>query len=299
MRALDLRRQFSLLEDGRFRLLFFATFASGIGNWLAVIALQIDVYDRTESGWWVGALLIANILPAVFLGLLAGPLVDRLSRKALMVGSDVLRLGVFVALPFASSATVVVILAALAGIGNAFFRPAVLAGLPNLVPEERLSTANALLQLVEWTTTAVGPIVGGAIVAASGPDLAYWVNAVTFGDLGAARARDPGAAAAERPPDRARPLGRAGRGLRRRAPLARAAVRPDRLVDRHGRDRADQRRRGVPRQAVVRLRRLRLRAALDGLRHRPDPGRARRRVARPARHRRRRTSSCSRSSPSA
>ena len=56
-----------------------------------------------------------------------------------------------------------------------------LAGLPNLVPEERLSTANALLQLVEWTTTAIGPIVGGAIVAASGPDLAYWVNAVTFG----------------------------------------------------------------------------------------------------------------------
>jgi dTMP kinase len=180
VRALDLRRQFSLLEDGRFRLLFLATFASGIGNWLAVIALQIDVYDRTESGWWVGALLIANILPAVFLGLLAGPLVDRLSRKALMVGSDVLRFGVFVVLPFAGSATAVVILAALAGIGNAFFRPAVLAGLPNLVPEERLSSANALLQLVEWTTTAVGPIVGGAIVAASGPDLAYWVNAVTF-----------------------------------------------------------------------------------------------------------------------
>jgi MFS family permease len=42
-------------------------------------------------------------------------------------------------------------------------------------------SANALLQLVEWTTTAVGPIIGGAIVAASGPDLAYWVNAVTFG----------------------------------------------------------------------------------------------------------------------
>ena len=181
MRALDLRRQFALLEDGRFRLLFLATFASGIGNWLAVIALQIDVYDRTHSGWWVGALLIANILPAVFLGLLAGPLVDRLSRKTLMIGSDLLRLGVFVALPFAGSATWVVLLAALAGIGNAFFRPAVLAGLPNLVPEERLSTANALLQLVEWTTTAIGPIVGGAIVAASGPDLAYWVNAVTFG----------------------------------------------------------------------------------------------------------------------
>ncbi len=181
MRALDLRRQFALLEDRRFRLLFVATFASGFGNWLAVIALQIDVYDRTHSGWWIGALLIANILPAVFLGLLAGPLVDRLSRKGVMIASDVGRLAVFVALPFANSATAVVVLAALAGIGNAFFRPAVLAGLPNLVRDDRLASANALLQLVEWTTTAVGPIVGGAIVAASGPDLAYWVNAVTFG----------------------------------------------------------------------------------------------------------------------
>jgi dTMP kinase len=181
VRALDLRRQFSLLEDGRFRLLFLATFASGIGNWLAVIALTIDLYDRTQSGWWVGALLIANILPAVFLGLLAGPLVDRLSRKGLMVASDLGRMLVFVALPFADSAAMVVVLAALAGIGNAFFRPAVLAGLPNLVPADRLVSANALLQLVEWTTTALGPVVGGAIVAASGPDLAYWVNAVTFG----------------------------------------------------------------------------------------------------------------------
>jgi len=179
--ALDLRHQFGLLEDGRFRLLFLATFASGIGNWLAVIALQIDVYNETRSGWWIGALLIATFLPAVFLGLLAGPLVDRLSRKGLMIGSDLGRLAVFVVLPFAGSATAIVLLAALAGIGNAFFRPAVLAGLPNLVPADRLVSANALLQLVEWTTTAIGPILGGAIVAASGPDLAYRVNAVTFG----------------------------------------------------------------------------------------------------------------------
>ena len=44
-----------LLRHSRFRLLFVATFASGIGNWLAVVALQVDVYDRTQSGWWVGA----------------------------------------------------------------------------------------------------------------------------------------------------------------------------------------------------------------------------------------------------
>ena len=174
-------RRFALLGNSRFRLLFVATFASGVGNWLAVIALTVDVYDRTHSGWWVGELLIANILPAVFIGLLLGPLVDRLSRKGLMIASDLGRLAVFAALPFTTSAAQIVLLAVLAGIGNAFFRPAVLAGLPNLVGEGDLAFGNALMQFVDWTTTAAGPLVGGILVAASGPDLAYVVNAVTFG----------------------------------------------------------------------------------------------------------------------
>ncbi len=175
------RSRFALLGNSRFRLLFLATFASGVGNWLAVIALTVDVYDRTHSGWWVGELLIANILPAVFIGLLFGPLVDRLSRKGLMIASDLGRLAVFAALPFAGSAAAIVSLAVIAGIGNAFFRPAVLAGLPNLVGEEDLPMGNALLQFVDWTTTALGPILGGILVGASGPSLAYIVNAVTFG----------------------------------------------------------------------------------------------------------------------
>jgi MFS family permease len=181
-----------LFADGRFRLLFLATLGSGIGNWLAVVALQVDVYDRTQSGWWVAALLVANILPAVFLGLLLGPLVDALSRKRLMIASDLGRLAVFAALPFVNSAGAVVALAAVAGVGTAFFRPAVLAGLPNLVPDERLPAANAVLQLVEWVTIAVGPLLGGALTAASGPDLAYWVNAVTFALSAALVAGIPG-----------------------------------------------------------------------------------------------------------
>ena len=138
------------------------------------------MYDRTHSGWWVAALLVANILPAIFLGILFGPLVDRLSRKWLMIASDVGRLAVFALLPFVSSAGAIVALAAVAGVGTAFFRPAVLAGLPNLVRTDELADANALLQFVEWTTTAIGPLAGGAIVAASGPHLVYWLNAATF-----------------------------------------------------------------------------------------------------------------------
>ena len=163
-----------------FRLLFLATLGSGFGTWLAFIGLAIDVKDRTDSGPWVSALLIADVLPAVVIGLLAGPLVDRLSRKGLMVGADLLRAAIFALLPFAGSAAVIVALAALAGVGTGLFRPAVYAGLPNLVEDEDLPRANGLVQGVENFAWAIGPLLGGALVAASGPDLAYWVNAGTF-----------------------------------------------------------------------------------------------------------------------
>jgi MFS family permease len=163
-----------------FRLLFLATLASGFGTWLAFVGLAIDVKDRTDSGPWVSALLIADILPAVVIGLLAGPLVDRLSRKGLMIGADLLRAAIFALLPFAGSAAVIVALAALAGVGTGLFRPAVYAGLPNLVEDDDLPRANGLIQGVENLAWAVGPLLGGLLVAASGPDLAYWVNASTF-----------------------------------------------------------------------------------------------------------------------
>lgn len=176
-----LERQLGLVRRHRaFRLLFLATFGSGLGSWLAVIALQVDVADRTGSGAWIAALLVANILPTIVVGIVLGPLVDRLSRKWLMVASDLVRLGVFAALPFVSSASAIVALALVAGVATAFFRPAVLAGVPNMVEADHVADANSALQVSEWVTTAAGPLAAGALVAASGPHLAYWINAATF-----------------------------------------------------------------------------------------------------------------------
>jgi MFS family permease len=163
-----------------FRLLFFATFGSSLGSLLAVIALAIDVKDRTDSGKWIAALLLANLLPGIALGLTLGPLLDRLSRKRLMIAADLVRLAVFCALPFAGSALTIVLLALVAGVALSFFRPAVYAGMPNLIDADDLAGANTLLLTVENVTWAVGPLLGGLLVAASGPDLAYWINAATF-----------------------------------------------------------------------------------------------------------------------
>jgi MFS family permease len=175
------RRQLSLLGTARsFRLLFFATLGSSLGTLLATVALIVDVKDSTDSGPWVSAVMIAEFLPAVAVGLFLGPLLDRMSRRGLMIGSDLVRVGVFCALPFAGSAGAIVALAAVAGVATGFFRPAVYAGLPNLVKEDELARANSLIQTSENISWTVAPVIGGALVAVSGPDLAYWINAASF-----------------------------------------------------------------------------------------------------------------------
>jgi MFS family permease len=163
-----------------FRLLFLSTLASSMGTLLAAVALAIDVKDRTGSGIWVSALMIVEFLPAIAIGLALGPLVDRLSRRGLMVGADLARVAVFTALAFVSSPSAIVAMAAVAGVATGFFRPAVYAGLPNLVADEELAQANSVLQGVENLSWAIGPLLGGVIVAVSGPHLAYWINAVSF-----------------------------------------------------------------------------------------------------------------------
>ena len=173
-------RQLLPLRLRPFRLLFLSTFGSSFGSLLAAIALAIDVKDRTNSGAWVGAVLVVEFVPMIVVGLTLGPLLDRLERRKLMVTADLVRAAMFCLLPFATNAPTIVALAGVVGLANGFFQPAVYAGVPNLVPAEQLTDANALLQTVENLSWAIGPVLGGLLTAATSPHTAYWVNAASF-----------------------------------------------------------------------------------------------------------------------
>ena len=147
---------------------------------MATIALTADITARTESPWWVSLLFIVTFLPSIVVGLVAGPLIDRLSRKRLIIDSDLVRFGVFAVLPFVHSAPGIIVLAGVAGFANSFFRPAVLAGVPNLIEEEDLAHGTSLLQATDWLAAAIGPVLGGLIVSSSGASTVYWINAFTF-----------------------------------------------------------------------------------------------------------------------
>ena len=169
-----------LRRSPSFGYLFLATAGSSFGTYLAAVALTLQVYDLTGSGTWVAALLIADFLPIVVIGFLLGPLVDRLSRRRLMIASDLVRFGVFAALPFVDGVGGLIALAAVSGIATGFFLPAANAAIPNLVPEEELVNANSLVVTVETLSWMIGPIAAALMVTAWGPTVPYAVNAVTF-----------------------------------------------------------------------------------------------------------------------
>jgi MFS family permease len=164
-----------------FRRLFIATAGSALGTYLTAAVLALQVNHLTHSGRWISALLVADFLPIAAIGLTLGPLLDRLSRKRLMVTADLARCAVFCALPFVTKPAAIVGLAAVSGIATGFFKPAAYAGLPNLVDgDDDLTEANALFGSAENAAWMVGPVLAGLLYQFSGARPAYVINAVTF-----------------------------------------------------------------------------------------------------------------------
>jgi hypothetical protein len=157
-----------------FRLLFGSTLISGLGTWIAVIALVVDV--KTEPARPSGsAPLIADFCrgrdrPPV------RPIVDRLSRR--FDRRDLTRCAVFVR---SSSRSARADRRPRSGRGNRLrLRPSgCLRGPPDLVSEELLPRANSAARRRPADDHG-RHVLGGILVAVSGPDLAYWLNAASF-----------------------------------------------------------------------------------------------------------------------
>lgn len=175
--------QFAILgmpEHRSFRNLFFARLISALGTWTAFFAVRIALYNQTSSAWWVSILLFAELVPGVILGIAVGPLIDRWPRKRMMVLSDLGGAACFGALPFVESPAGIVAVSALAGFSAAFFRPACYASVPNLVKEDSVVAANALVQGAENLSTLFGPVIAGVGIVILGPDTVYALNAASF-----------------------------------------------------------------------------------------------------------------------
>jgi len=179
----QLTAQFAIVqmpEHRSYRRLLLARAISTLGTWTAFFAVRIAVYNQTNSAWWISILLFCELVPGVILGIALGPLIDRWSRKRMMVFSDLGGAAVFAALPFVHSPAGICALSAVAGFSAAFFRPSCYSAVPNLVRKDSLIAANALLQGVENLATLLGPVLAGIGVLLLGSNAVYRINAFSF-----------------------------------------------------------------------------------------------------------------------
>jgi hypothetical protein len=165
-----------------FRRMWLAAVVSECGDWLTVAAAVAWAYERSGTTL-VAAVLLARMIPPVALSLWAGALADRLERRALMVGSDLVRVllvgATAVSLALGHTIAVLALIAAAAAAG-AFFAPAAGALLPRLVAPSLLVRANALLGFTRETSMVLGLLAGAGLVALAGPWLAVALDAASF-----------------------------------------------------------------------------------------------------------------------
>ncbi len=179
----QLTAQFAIVrvpEHDAYRDLLVARLISALGTWTAFFAVRIALYQQTDSAWWVSILLFCELVPGVVLGITVGPLIDRWPRKRMMILSDLGGAAVFGVLPFVHSPAGICALSAVAGFAAAFFRPGCYSAIPNLVAEDSLVAANALMQGAENFATLLGPVLAGLGIALLAPGYVYGLNSISF-----------------------------------------------------------------------------------------------------------------------
>lgn len=172
-----------LVHNPQFRRLWIAQVVSQLGDWFNAVAVYALLLDLTGSATLVAAMMVVQLLPLALVGPVAGVVVDRMSRRTLMIGADLARAVLFAGLVCVRSADQIwlaFLLVTLGVIATAFFEPARTAMLPDVVPREHLITANALSAATWAVMLAVGASLGGAITVAVGRDAAFICNGLSF-----------------------------------------------------------------------------------------------------------------------
>ena len=178
--------RFGPLRERQFRLLWFARTGSAFGDSLIPVALIWAVsHDLGAGATGVGLVLASYWIGGAAVTLAGGVWADRLPRRAVMIGADLVRLGTqatTAVLLFAGTAHVwqLAMLQGIAGAAAGFFNPASKALIPQTVSAGRLQQANALISLSRSTTNVFGPALAGAIVAVAG---GAWVFAIDAGSF--------------------------------------------------------------------------------------------------------------------
>lgn len=173
------------LSIGSFRTMWIASVLSALGTFIQSVAGAWLMLELTGSNTWVGLMVASSTLPLLFFALAAGALADLFNRTKLMLlaqsimGGSALAMAIFTATDRITP-PILLGLGLLLGTGVSLNLPTWQALLPDLVPRGMIASAVALQSAAFNVARAVGPAIGGFVLASVGPAVAFGVNAFTY-----------------------------------------------------------------------------------------------------------------------
>ena len=181
----QLKRTLISLRHRNFRLLFWGTSLSHVGDFIQAMAQSWLVWTMTQSPFLLGVIGFCQALPRLLLGAVGGAIIDRLDRRRLLVSTQVLAMAqafCFWALVYFELIQFwhVTILVLFLGMVNTLNQTARHSLINNLVPREDLMNAIALNSSLANLAKIIGPSLGGVLISMIGVAGCLFVNALSF-----------------------------------------------------------------------------------------------------------------------
>ncbi|QKS72574.1 MFS transporter [Paenalkalicoccus suaedae] len=153
---------------------------SNIGAWVYLLALNILVFTMTGSPFAVAVLYMLIPLASLATDVWAGSFIDRLNKRTMMIGLDVVRAGLILCVAFVDSLVVIYVLVFLINMASSIFESTSLVYMTKLVPGENRQRFNSLRNFIQSSGFIIGPSVAGILFVVSSPETAIVVNAVAL-----------------------------------------------------------------------------------------------------------------------
>lgn len=184
-RQFRLPKTFSALRHPNFQLYVGGQLISLIGTWMQIIGQGWLVYEISHSEQALGMVGFASAIPALLFTLWAGVVLDRVSKRTVMLATQsgaMLLAFALAVLTFTGAVQVwhVVVLAALLGMVNAFDGPARQAFVVDMVGRDDLPNAIAINSMTFNGARIVGPAIGGLLLVAVGAAWCFFLNGLSF-----------------------------------------------------------------------------------------------------------------------
>jgi MFS family permease len=176
------------LRNGVYRNLFIASLVSNVGTWMQSVAAQWFLVEKHSSDVIVALVQTASLGPTLLFGLFAGVLADLFDRRRLLIFLQTyavvaaLALAVMAYLGRLNPASLLMFTLAL-GCASALAAPAWQAIQPEVVPREQIPAVSILGSVSGNAARAIGPAIGGVVVALAGPAAVFAINALSFAGI--------------------------------------------------------------------------------------------------------------------